>query len=102
MASNIMPYLSSLFFWYLLTGTLLRSESKDATLAELQSGQEEGSSSIDHRLKNDNANKGDSIQNGFHSCFDPDVNTVSGRRLLKYVHLDPLCPSMHVYTGLVL
>ncbi|KAG2610278.1 hypothetical protein PVAP13_4KG179200 [Panicum virgatum] len=73
-------------------GTLLRSESKDTAIAELQSGQEEGSSSIDHRLKNDNANKGDSIQNGFHSCFDPDVNTVSGRRLLNvdgyscYVH----------------
>ena len=81
---------------------MLRSESKDTAIAELQSGQEEGSSSIDHRLKNDNANKGDSIQNGFHSCFDPDVNTDSGRRLLKYVDPHPLCQSMHVYTGLVL
>jgi hypothetical protein len=78
---------------------LLRSESKNETIAELQSGQEEGISSIDHHcLENDNANKGDLVQSGLHSCSDPDVNKVYGRRLLKYAHPHPLWPSIDMFT----
>ncbi|OEL14014.1 Protein Jade-1 [Dichanthelium oligosanthes] len=82
-----------------LQGTLLRSESYSA-VAELQSGHEEGISSIDHHCpENDNANKGDLVQNGFQSCPDPDVNKVSGRHLLKYAHPHSVFPSMHANSG---
>ncbi|KAF8772708.1 hypothetical protein HU200_005676 [Digitaria exilis] len=73
-------------------GTLLGTESKSSTAAELQSIQEESISSIDHHCpKNGNANKGGLVQNGCHSCPDPDVNKVSGRRL----------HNMHGYCGYI-
>ncbi|CAL5051735.1 unnamed protein product [Urochloa decumbens] len=70
-------------------GTLLGSESNYSTVAELQSRQDEGISSIEEK---DNANKSDLVQNGFHSGPDPGINKVSGRHLLNmdgyrcYVH----------------
>lgn len=62
-------------------GTLLGSESKNSTVSELQSRQEDGTLSIDPCPEKDNANKGDLVQNGFCSCPDPHVNKVSGRHL---------------------
>lgn len=82
--SNEASILLILYTWYVWTGTLPRSESKNLTTATFQSGQEEAISSIDHHfLENDNANNGDLVQNGFHRCPDPDVNQISGRHLLK-------------------
>jgi hypothetical protein len=56
--------------------TLLRSESNNLTTATLKWRQEEAISSIDHHFPgNDSANNGDLVQDGFHRCPDPDVNT---------------------------
>lgn len=73
-------------------GALLRSESKNSTIAKLQSGQEESISSIDHHFPTNETAKGDTVQNGFHNYPDPDANQISGLHLLNmdghrcYIH----------------
>ncbi|KAL6861844.1 hypothetical protein ACP4OV_017544 [Aristida adscensionis] len=76
-------------------GTLHRSESKNITNAPLIPGNEEGISSFDHRFpQDDNDSKGldSSVQNGFHSNCESDVNRISVQRFLNidgqscYIH----------------
>ncbi|KAL6605990.1 hypothetical protein ACP70R_041643 [Stipagrostis hirtigluma subsp. patula] len=76
-------------------GTLLTSESKNLTIAQLIPGKEEGISSFDHRFpQDDNDSKclDDLGQNGFDINCNSDVNRISGRHLLNidgyrcYIH----------------